>query len=202
MVTLDDVLTWLSAGTDNASSLIDLKWNIKKMGGYTVLENNKIPFDILLYADEQKKNFNLIVRTGIETATIENQPRLTIYRTLLILNEEIEMVKFMLDGINEEVIAREDFDLSVLTKDILNTGLNTILASFYLMVKALNMEDEFNSSIVERTAMMIKEMANAGKTKDEIKDYLVSSLGLNENDANKLISEILSADSPPKNMYQ
>jgi len=202
MVTLDDILKWLSSGTDNASSLIDLKWNIKKAGNYIALENNKIPFDILLYADDQKKSCSLIVRTGIETATIENQPRLTIYRTLLLLNQRIDMVKFMLDGINEEVVAREDFDLSVLTKDVLNTGLNTILAAFYLMVKALNMEDEFNSGVIERTAMMIKEMASAGKTKEEIKDYLVSSLGLNENDANKLISEVLSADSVPKNMYE
>jgi hypothetical protein len=202
MVTLDDILKWLSAGTENASSLIDLKWNIKKAGDYTALQNDKIPFDIFLYVDDEKKNLNVIVRTGIETATIENQPRLSIYRTLLILNEKIEMVKFMLDGINEEVVAREDFDLSIVTKDVLNTGLNTILASFYLMVKALNMEDEFNSRVIERTSMMIKQMADAGKTKDEIKTYLVSSLGLNGDDADKLIGEVLSSNAVPKNMYE
>ncbi|WP_337860015.1 hypothetical protein [Ferroplasma sp.] len=202
MVTLDDIIKWLSSGSDKANSLIDLKWNIKQSGNYTALQNDKIPFNIFLYIDDEKKNLNLIVRTGIETATIENQPRLGIYRTLLILNEKTELVKFMLDGINEEVIAREDFDMSTLTKDVLNTGLNTILAAFYLMVKALNLEDEFNSSIVERTAMMIQDMAKSGKTRDEIKTYLVSSLGLNDNDADKLISEVLNAGSVPKNMYE
>jgi hypothetical protein len=202
VVTADDVLKWLSSGTDNASSLIDLKWKITKAGDYTVLQNDKIPFNIFLYVGNEKQALNLIIRTGIETATIENQPRLTIYRTLLLLNSKIELVKFMLDGINEEVIAREDFDTSTLTRDGLNTGLNTILAAFYLMVKALNLEDQFNSGIIERTTMMIKEMAEAGKTRDDIKSYLISSLGLNGQDADKLIAEVLDAGSPPNNMYQ
>ena len=202
MATLDDILKWLSSGSDKAGSLIDLKWNIKKAGDYIALQNDKIPFDIFLFVGGEKKNLNLIVRTGIETATIENQPRLTIYRTLLILNEKIELVKFMLDGINEEVIAREDFDISALTRDVLNAGLNRILAAFYLMVRALNLEDEFNSSIIERTTMMIREMAKAGKTRDEIKSYLISSLGLNDRDADKLIAEVLDANLPPKNMYE
>lgn len=202
MVTFDDVKKWLSAGSDKASSLIDLKWNIKQNGNYMALQNDKIPFNIFIYVDDEKKDINLIVRTGIETATIENQPRLGIYRTLLILNAEIELVKFMLDGINEEVVAREDFDMSSLTRDVLNTGLNTILAAFYLMVKALNLEEEFNSGIIERTAMMIRDMAKAGKTRDDIKTYLVSSLGLSDTDADKLITEVLDADSVPKNMYQ
>jgi hypothetical protein len=202
MVTSDEIVKWLSSGNDNAKSLIDLKWVISKAGDYTVLQNQKIPFDIFLYVDNDKGAINVIVRTGMETATIENEPRLKIYRTLLLLNARVELVKFMLDGINEEVVAREDFDATTFTRDVLNTGLNTILASFYLMVKALNLEDEFNASIIERTGMMIKEMAKAGKSRDDIKQYLMSSLGLGSDDAEKLISEVLDTNSAPKNMYQ
>jgi hypothetical protein len=192
----------MSSGNDNAKTLIDLKWAISKAGDYTVLQNEKIPFDIFLYVDNDKAAINLIVRTGMETATIENEPRLKVYRTLLLLNARVELVKFMLDGINEEVVAREDFDASTFTRDVLNTGLNTILASFYLMVKALNLEDEFNASVIERTGMMIKEMAKAGKSREDIKNYLMSSLGLGSDDAEKLISEVLDAGAAPKNMYQ
>ncbi len=99
---------------------------------------------------------NLLIRTGIETATIDNQERLTVYRVLLILNKRVEMVKFMLDGINEEVVAREDMVTDTLTKDEINAGLNAILTAFYLMVQALHLEDQFNSQIIERTYMMIK----------------------------------------------
>ncbi len=202
MVTSDEIIKWMSSGNDNAKTLIDLKWAISKAGDYTVLQNEKIPFDIFLYVDNDKAAINLIVRTGMETATIENEPRLKVYRTLLLLNARVELVKFMLDGINEEVVAREDFDASTFTRDVLNTGLNTILASFYLMVKALNLEDEFNASVIERTGMMIKEMAKAGKSREDIKNYLMSSLGLGSDDAEKLISEVLDAGAAPKNMYQ
>ena len=200
MVTSDEIIKWMSSGNDNAKTLIDLKWAISKAGDYTVLQNEKIPFDIFLYVDNDKAAINLIVRTGMETATIENEPRLKVYRTLLLLNARVELVKFMLDGINEEVVAREDFDASTFTRDVLNTGLNTILASFYLMVKALNLEDEFNASVIERTGMMIKEMAKAGKSREDIKNYLMSSLGLGSDDAEKLISEVLDAGAAPKNM--
>ncbi len=196
-----DVVKWMQTGNESAGSLIDLPWKVSKVGVYTVLQNDNVPFNLFLFFDNDKDTLNLLVRTGIETATIENQPRLSIYRTLLILNQKVELVKFMLDGINEEVVARADLPLSTLTRDEMNIGLNTILASFYLMVKGLNLEDQFNSQIIERTAMTVKEMSQSGKSRDEIKDYLVKSLGLSPDDAQKLIGEVLDADAIPKNMY-
>lgn len=117
--------------------------------------NDKIPFTMFLTFNDDN-TLNLLIRTGIETATIDNQERLTVYRVLLILNKRVEMVKFMLDGINEEVVAREDMVTDTLTKDEINAGLNAILTAFYLMVQALHLEDQFNSQIIERTYMMIK----------------------------------------------
>ncbi|MEM0139520.1 MAG: hypothetical protein QXZ44_02780 [Ferroplasma sp.] len=202
MTSGDDVIKWMQDASGKTSSLVDLQWKISKEGDYTVLQNDQIPFALLMLFDNDKDTINLIVRTGIETATIENQPRLSIYRTLLILNQKIELVKFMLDGINEEVVAREDVPLSTLTRDQLNVCLNTILASFYLLVKALNLEDQFNSKIIERTEMIVKEMAEAGKSRDDIKNYLVTQVGLSPSDSDKLISEILDAGAPPKSMYE
>ena len=52
--------------------------------------------------------------------------------------------------------------------------------------KVYYLEFYIYSCIIERTTMMIREMAKAGKTRDEIKSYLISSLGLNDRDADKL----------------
>ncbi|KJE49271.1 MULTISPECIES: hypothetical protein [Acidiplasma] len=201
MATKDEVLSWFQNGDDNAQKLIDLKWKVSQVGPYTVLQNDKIPFTMFLTFNDDN-TLNLLIRTGIETATIDNQERLTVYRVLLILNKRVEMVKFMLDGINEEVVAREDMVTDTLTKDEINAGLNAILTAFYLMVQALHLEDQFNSQIIERTYMMIKNMADEGKSRDEIKDYLKKTIGLRDEDAEKLISEVLDADKAPSNMYQ
>ncbi len=202
MATSDEILSWFKSGDEKSQALIDLKWNITAIGDYTVLQNDKIPFTLYLNFENDKNTMHILVRTGIETATIENQPRLTIYRALLILNQRVDLVKFMLDGINEEVVAREDLTMDLLTKNDLNSSLNILITSFYLMVQALNLEDQFNQQIMERTFTMIKDMADHGKTRDEIKDYLKSTVGLQDDEAEKLISQVLDSDKAPKNMYE
>jgi len=202
MATSDEILNWFKSGDEKSQALIDLKWNITVIGDYTVLQNDKIPFTLYLNFENDKNTMHILVRTGIETATIENQPRLTIYRALLILNQRVDLVKFMLDGINEEVVAREDLTMDSLIKNDLNSSLNILITSFYLMVQALNLEDQFNRQIMERTFTMIKDMADRGKTRDEIKDYLKSTVGLQDDEAEKLISQVLDSDKAPKNMYE
>ena len=202
MATVDDIVNWFKESNEKSRSLIDLKWNLTTAGGYTLLQNDKIPFVLYLNFENDKNTMHILVRTGIETATIENQPRLTIYRTLLILNQRVELVKFMLDSINEEVVAREDLTIDALTKDDLNAALNTLITAFYLMVQALKLQDQFNQQIIERTYMMIKDMLQHGKTRDEIKNYLKTTIGLKDEEAEKLISQVLDSDNTPKNMYQ
>ena len=70
------------------------------------------------------------------------------------------------------------------------------------MIKNFSVDSERDNKLLFRKEIKYTIDFKSGKTKEEIKDYLVSSLGLNENDANKLISEVLSADSVPKNMYE
>ncbi len=200
MVTKDEIVQWFKNGSDDAKTLIDLKWNLTDTGNYIILQSDKIPF--ALFVTISDNTVSLIVRTGIETATIDNNERLKIYRILLILNKRVELVKFMLDGINEEIVSRVDFTDENLTKDVMNIGLNTILSAFYLMVQALNLQEEFNAQIIERMAMLIKNMFESGKSRDEIKDYLVKTTGIRDEDAEKLISEVLDSNKPPSSMYQ
>ncbi len=202
MATVDNIVDWFKTGNEKSQALIDLKWNLTTVGDYILLQNDKIPFMLYINFESDKNTVHILVRTGIETATIENQPRLTIYRTLLILNQRVELVKFMLDSINEEVVAREDLTMDTLTRDDLNAALNTLITAFYLMVQALKLQDEFNEQIIERTYMMIKDMLQQGKTRDEIKKYLKETIGLGDEEAEELISQVLDSDKVPKNMYQ
>ncbi len=201
MATKDEILEWFKNTNENAQKLIDLKWQIVQTGNYTILQNDKIPFSMFIGFNDDNI-MNILIRTGIETATIDNEERLTIYRVLLILNKRVEIVKFMLDGINEEVIAGADMEIHSITRDDLNSVLNAILTSFYMMVQALHLEDQFNQQIIERTFLMIKNMAQEGKSREDIKNYLVKTIGLRDEEAERLISEVLDSGNAPATMYQ
>ena len=124
--TKDEVIKWLEGKDDSTGNLVDIPWKIQDFDKYLVLENEKIPFSIYLVFEGTV--LRIFLRTGIETAVIDTQERLGIYRTLLLLNRQLDLVKFMLDGMNEEVISRVDLEMVSLSKEELNVGLNTLLS--------------------------------------------------------------------------
>lgn len=188
----DSVIQWLQT-PGSGKSLIDLEWSVKRTGNIFIIQNEKVPFTILLVFGE--KTMNLIVDTGIETAVLENQKRLTLYRSLLILNRQVELVKFMLDGMNENVFARVDIELEGVTRNIMDESLNTLLSALYLMVRALNLEDEFNKMVVDRMVDTINTMSSEGKSRDDIVKYLVEHVGFPQKDAERVVDEILQKAS-------
>lgn len=189
----EQILSWLSSGTETGNRLIDLTWNISEVEGSYHLENEKVPFTIVMQFREGKL---VIIKldTGIETATLESADRLSVYRSLLIMNNRLGKVKFLLEGMHENVEARVDLALQTLTKSELDQALNVLLSSLYMMVKALNLEEEFNKKIVERMVMLVKDMQSNGKSRNEIMMFLRERIGFKEEDANRIMDELLLGD--------
>ena len=183
------VIQWLAGGDETSTNLVDIPWKVRDLDKFLVLESDKVPFSLFLSFEE--KTVKIFFRTGIETAVLENQPRLAIYRTLLLLNRQIDLVKFMLDGMNEEVVSRVDLELEGLTKAELNEGLNTLLSSIYMMIRALKLEEQFQAEVTQRMVMMVQDMINQGKSRDDIENYLVAKVGLNKEDAEILLNKLI-----------
>ncbi len=200
-VTQQEVLGWLSGGDEKAGNLVDVPWKIQQFQKYAILENDKVPFSVYLIFETGI--MRIFLKTGIETAVLESQERLSIYRTLLLLNRQLDLVKFMLDGMNEEVVSRVDLELDALSKNELNVGLSTLLSSLYLMVKALKLEDEFQAGVVDRMVLMVKDMLKQGKSTDEIKEYLTEKMGLTADQAQSVIDQIVGSQEKkmPGEMY-
>lgn len=195
------VIQWLAGGDETSTNLVDIPWKVRNLDKFLVLESDKVPFSLFLSFEE--KTVKIFFRTGIETAVLENQPRLAIYRTLLLLNRQIDLVKFMLDGMNEEVVSRVDLELEGLTKAELNEGLNTLLSSIYLMIRALKLEEQFQAEVTQRMVMMVQDMINQGKSRDDIENYLVAKVGLSKEDAEILLNKLIgqSASKDHSGMY-
>lgn len=186
MVDKNDIKSWLENGTDDSKSLVGMKWQIDEGENYMILMNEKLPFRI--YMAYFGNYLEIFLKTGIETAVMENQPRLATYRSLLILNKQIDLVKFMIDGINEEIVLRTDFETSSFTKEELEDALNILLSSIYVLVRTLKLEDQFNQSIAERMIMMVQEMLAQGKSPEDVKNYLITKVGLNKEEAEQVMN--------------
>ncbi len=173
--------------------MLDLKWNIHEMDGSYHLENEKVPSTIIMQFMEKDL---VIVRldTGIQTATLDSSHRLSMYRSLLIMNNGLRKVKFLLEGMHEDVVARVDLALHTVTKKELDQALNVLLSSLYMMVKALDIEEEFNQKIVERMIMLVKDMQSNGRSKKQILTFLQERIGFKEEDAKRIIDDLLTED--------
>lgn len=189
MANKEEIKSWLINGTDDSKSLVGMKWDIEDGENYMILTNEKLPFKIYMAVNENY--LEIFLKTGIETAVMENQPRLATYRSLLILSRQIELVKFMLDGINEEIVLRTDFETQSFTKDDLEDSLNLLLSSIYLVVRTLKLEAEFNQRIAERMIMMVQEMIAQGKSTEDVENYLVSKAGLSKEEAEQVLNRFL-----------
>ena len=188
-----EILSWVAKGNEDASNLVDLPWKITETDNVVILQNDQVPFSIFLTFGEAIMRMHL--RSGIETAVLENQPRLSIYRTLLLLNRQLDLVKFMLEGMNEEVVARVDLELVNLSKEEFNDGMNTLLSSIYLMVRALKLEDQFREGITQRMIMMVQDMIRQGKAREDILAFLTDRIGLPKDQAEQVLKEMIgSAD--------
>ncbi len=188
-VSKEEVLSWLGGKDETSGNLVDIPWEIKRYNSHLVLENEKIPFSIFLKFDGGV--MRVFLKTGIETAVMENNDRLSIYRVLLILNRQIDLVKFMIEGIHEEVITRVDLELDSLSKAELNEGLNLLLSSIYLMVKTLNLEEQFQTRITERMLLMVQDMIRSGSTKEDIEKFLMEKIGLSKSESDSILSQLM-----------
>jgi hypothetical protein len=189
MADKNEIKSWLENGTDDSKSLVGMKWQIEEGENYMILMNEKLPF--MIYMAYFDNYIEIFLKTGIETAVMENQPRLSTYRSLLILNKQIDLVKFMIDGINEEIVLRADFETSSFTREELEDALNILLSSIYILVRALKLEDQFNQIIAERMIMMVQQMLEQGKSTEEVKNYLITKAGLSKDEADQVMNRFV-----------
>ncbi|WP_048163896.1 hypothetical protein [Palaeococcus pacificus] len=194
MLLEENVLEWLVQGTDDAKDIVDLPWNLKRVKeNYYVAEHPKMPFLLnIVFSDTF---VHLIVSTGIETASLDSKERLKMYRVLLLLNEKINLMKFTLSGINEEIIIRVDLDRNSLGKAEFNDALTALLIGLNEMVAALNLEEEFQETVFERIALMILDRLSKGASEGDIITFLVEKVGLDRKEAEMLLEEVIKSKS-------
>ena len=190
MVVPVEVLKWLEEGYDNARDIVDLPWKVtKKAEGVYLAEYPKIPFVLNVVIDEGF--VHLIVPLGVETVALELPERLKVYHTLLMLNNRLNLIKFCITGMNEEITLRVDLDRKTLGKGEFNDALTSLLIGLNQVITALGLEEDFSRAVFERIAMMVLERLEKGAKKEEILKFLVTKVGMDPKDAEEFLKRII-----------
>ncbi|MCI4434394.1 MAG: CBS domain-containing protein [Thermoplasmata archaeon] len=184
-----EILKWLTSGSDKSEDPANLIWDVKVQDNLIIAEHPKVPF--ILHITFVNRIIKMDVYTGLETALLDPIQRLDISRKLLFLNDRTALVKFTIRGINEEIVLSSDLDLASINKEEFSDALTGLITALYMMIKEFKLEEEFNKQLAERVVLMVKERMNMGATRDDLMSFLINKVGLDEDNARKLLDEII-----------
>jgi len=193
-VSRETVLNWFRTGSEDASDIVNLPWDVKQLDESTYLaEHPRIPFRLLV---KFAPGFvSLVVPTNLETSNLPNVQKLAVYQTLLNLNEMVYMMKFTLMEPNQTVALRVDLSTETLGKEEFNDALTALAIGLLTGVMALGLEEEFVNRVMERILDTLREKVREGYTYDQLLEFLTVRVGLREDDAKDLLNEVLKSMS-------
>jgi len=188
----EDVLVWLRSGKDDAEDIVDLPWNVKEVEPHRYLaEHPRMPFRLLLiFTDDFLR---LVVPFGLETISLGTAERMKVYRILLKLNDRINLMKFLLSGINDDVYLRVDLDRKTLGKAEFNDALTALFIGMLTAVSELGLEEEFRRELFDRVVAMVIERLQKGASRSELEEFLIRKVGMSKSDAEELLTQLLAA---------
>lgn len=190
-----EVLKWLEEGYDGAKDIVDLPWKVTKTAeNFYVAEHPKIPFVLNIVITDEF--VHLIVPLGLETVALELPERLKVYHTLLVLSDKLNLIKFCITGMNEEITSMVDLDRKTLGKEEFNDALTSLLIGLNQVVTALGLEEEFARAVFERLALVVLERLEKGAKKEDILNFLVIKVGMDPKDAKEFLETIIKGKSP------
>ncbi len=187
----EEITQWLTSGSDKSEDPIDLIWNVREENGTLIADHPKVPFSLYISIDTHFVRMSVF--TGLNTALLDPVQRLDISRKLLFLNDRIDLVKYVIRGINEEIVLRSELDLIAIAKKEFDDVLTGLITALFLMIKEFKLEEQFNKELSERVILMIKERMEKGATKQDLLDFLVNKVGMDSNSADKLLNEIIKS---------
>ncbi|MGA1866818.1 MAG: hypothetical protein ACMUFK_05055 [Thermoplasmatota archaeon] len=198
---IETISEWLKQGSDGADTLLDYPWDIETRplddrSERTLISAShpKIPFNVEIVVG---KHFaNLVINPIIPTDAQEPTERMRIYKKLLHLNTELNLMKSGLVGYDDNPVIQVDLDLESLNKHEFNNALTLLVVGAHNMITILGLTDEMEQFILNRFKAIVAAKLQEGETKDSILDFLIHRGGLDRESA-KTVVEMTAKELEP-----
>lgn len=183
---------WLEAEDLDSERIIDDKWKVEEEEDKLIASSYRTPFDLVIEHDEipeeEADYVNISLHTGFETFRLKQNEKEYLYRKMLKINTEAQLMKYALSlNYDEEPIIRTDLDLTSLNKEEFEHALESVITGTH----------NFFSSVVRKGRLT--EILGEDKSWDRyIMDYIIDTLSddLREGDItmDKAINRLISKD--------
>ncbi|MFW3145592.1 MAG: DNA-binding protein [Thermoplasmatota archaeon] len=190
----EKISKWLTEGKDGAELLIDYPWDIQTSGiegqpdkTLITASHPKIPFNVEVVVG---KHFaNLVINPIIPTDAMEATERMRIYKKLLHLNSDLNLMKAGLIGYEDNPIIQVDLDLNSLGKEEFNDALTLLIVGAHNLIKILGLTEEMQEFMANRFLAIVAVKLQSGESEESILDFLVHRGGLDEESAKNLLQQ-------------
>jgi len=194
---------WFQTGKEDSDTLLGIPWDVEiktpdDEHELIVSSHPKIPFNIEVYVT---KNFaSLYIDPGVPTDAMDVSDRMSIYKKLLHINTDLNLMKAGLVGNEDRVVIAVDLDLASLSKKEFNDALTSLIIGGERMVDAMGLAKELSEYMIEKHATMVLNKFAMGDSEDDVMDFLLYRVGLEKEYAEDFLTKI--KDNMKKNEGQ
>lgn len=189
---------WLKEGEDGAENLLDYPWDIeiKPVEGpmereVVIATHPKIPFNVEVVVS---KHFtNLVINPLIPTDALPAEERMRLYKKLLHLNTDLNLMKAGLVGYDDKAVIQADLDLESISKHEFNDALTLLIVGAQSLINILGLQEKVQVFMVERFRQFIAMKLASGEDEDDILDFLTNRGGLEPDVARELYDQVTKA---------
>lgn len=190
------ISTWLKEGHDDAKNLLDYPWDVvvnKLEGGIEreviVASHPKIPFNIEVVVS---KHFtNLVINPLVPTDAIDAEERMRLYKKLLHLNTDLNLMKSGLVGYDDQPVIQVDLDLGAMSKQEFNDALTLLIVGAQNLIMLLGLQEKVQEFMLQRFKQMVALKLAEGEEESDILDFLTTRGGLEEDMAKEIFNHVM-----------
>ncbi|MEA3558711.1 MAG: hypothetical protein U9R75_05590 [Candidatus Thermoplasmatota archaeon] len=190
----EEIAKWLKEGKEGAENLLDYPWDIRKEKvegqedkALIVASHPKIPFNIEVVVG---KHFaNLVINPVIPTDAMDPTERMRLYKKLLHLNTDLNLMKAGLVGYDDKPIIQVDLDFESLSYNEFNDALSLLIVGAQNLINIMGLTQEMQEFMANRFIAIIAAKLQEGETVEQIQDFLVNRGGLDDDSAKQLITQ-------------
>ena len=189
------IVTWLKNGEDGAENLLDYPWDtsVNELEGpmereVIIASHPKIPFNIEVVVS---KHFaNLLINPLIPTDAFPLEEKMRLYKKLLHLNTDLNMMKAGLIGYDDQPVIQVDLDLESVSKQEFNDALTLLIVGAQNLINLLGLQEKVQEFMLERFKQFVAVKLADGEDKEEIIDFLTCRGGLDADIAKDIFEQV------------
>ncbi len=187
--------TWLKEGKDGTGNLLDYPWDttVNELEGpmereIIIASHPKIPFNIEVVVS---KHFtNLVINPLIPTDAFPLDEKMRLYKKLLHLNTDLNLMKAGLIGYDDQPVIQVDLDLESISMQEFNDALTLLIVGAQNLINLLGLQEKVKEFMLERFKQFVAVKLSEGETEGDILDFLTCRGGLDAEVAEEIFRQV------------